>query len=129
MRVKGSPEDIDIRGESGEESGQRAGGEVEPGGGEGREPLWEGDEEDGGGPGGEGDGEDEGGDLGGAEFLFGVEEVIHGGGAAADGDGEAPSRLRRACEQTMGVERACVVYSMNTGLHSTVLKTRSKVAC
>ena len=81
---------------------------MEPGGGDGRESLRrlrEGDEDDEGAPGGEGDGEDERGDLGGAEFLLGVEEVIHAGGAPADGDGEAPGGLRE-CVQTMAVKRA-----------------------
>ena len=76
---------------------------MQPGGGDGRESLRrlrEGDEDDEGAPGGEGDGEDERGDLGGAEFLLGVEEVIHAGGAPADRDGEAPGGLRE-CVQTM----------------------------
>ena len=92
--MNSSPEDIDVRGEGGEDGGQRAGGEVEPGGGESRQLFREGNEDDEGAPRREGDGEDERRDLGGAEFLFGVEEVVHAGGAPAHVDGEAPRRLR-----------------------------------
>ena len=103
--MKTSPEDIDVGGERGEEGGQRAGGEVEPsdGGGEGREHVRrEGDEDDEGAPAGEGDGEDERGDLGRAQFLLGVEEVIHAGGAPAHRDGEAPRGLRANNGAVMG---------------------------
>ena len=94
--MKSLPEHVDVGREGGEGGGERAGGEVEPGGGQGEGgPLGEGDEGDEGAPRGEGDGEDERGDLGRAELLLGVEEVIHARGAPADGDGEAPRRLQR----------------------------------
>ena len=77
--------------------------EPSDGGGEDREHVRrEGDEDDEGAPAGEGDGEDERGDLGRAQLLFGMEEVIHAGGAPAHRDGEAPRGLRANNGAVMG---------------------------